>query len=88
MDERALIVASNSQESPEDVNLHELMEYYHKVGRFGALALKWQLARSWVLQQLAYASPTSDWSVRSSSFRTSNLPVLKINEFLRRLPNL
>ncbi len=64
MSEWAQMAASNSQDSPEDLNFRELMEYYRKSGRIGALSLKWRFARTWVLQQLAYASPTSDWSVR------------------------
>lgn len=64
MNESAPTPATGPKDSPYDVNFRELMEYYHKSGRTGALSLKWRLARSWVLQQLAYSSPTSDWSVR------------------------
>jgi len=50
-------------ESPEEINLRELMEYYGYKGKIGKLKLYLKLLKSWVLQLLASISPYPSFTV-------------------------
>jgi acetyltransferase-like isoleucine patch superfamily enzyme len=50
-------------ESAEEINERELMQYYGFKGLIGNIRLKVRLVRSWVLQCLASASPSSGLAV-------------------------
>jgi acetyltransferase-like isoleucine patch superfamily enzyme len=54
---------SEEEESPEEINEHELMEYYGYKGRIGNVKLKFRLLRSWILQFLASVMPSSNLAV-------------------------
>jgi len=50
-------------ETPEEMNLRELMEYYGYRGKIGKLRLYFRLLKSWILQFLASVSPHSGLNV-------------------------
>ena len=49
--------------SPEEINKHELMEYYGYRGRLGILKLDTKLLKCYFLQLLASIVPTADMAV-------------------------
>lgn len=50
-------------ESPEEINLRELMEYHGYEGNIGKLKLYLRFLKSWILQFLALISPYSSLTV-------------------------
>lgn len=45
------------EEKPEEINRHEIIEYYGYKGQLGSLKLSLRLFKSWFLQYLASRSP-------------------------------
>ena len=59
-------------ENSEDVfsiNEQEVMEYYGFRGHTGRLKLKSKMLRSWILHQIAYSSPWSNFVIKSQRSR-------------------
>ena len=59
-------------ENPKDVfsiNEQEVMEYYDLKGSFGKLQLKSKMLRSWILHQIAYSSPSSNFAISTQRSR-------------------
>jgi len=51
------------------INEQEIMQYYGYSGSYGRLQLRWRFFKTWILHNLAYSTPFSNFAIRMQKSR-------------------